>query len=469
MMSVSEYASDVGKTVSQIMELCKKLEIKVNDEDDFLDDEAIILLDNELDSISDEVEEFDEEEFEDSYEEELEEVKSDVKSKQQVQGSKPNFKKSDNKKSNNKKNDKSDFNKKRKEMYKHKEKLQSNLVQDSDNVVLYTDNMTVSELANSLGVSVTEVIKKLMGLGMMMTINASVDFDTSEIIANEFNKVLKKETTRDETNFEELEMIDDVNDLVERPPVVTIMGHVDHGKTTLLDTIRKSNVAEGEAGGITQAIGAYQINTNGKLITFIDTPGHAAFTEMRARGASITDIVIIIVAADDGVMPQTKEAIDHAKAANVPIIVAVNKMDKPDANPERVLTEMSNYGIVPDSWGGDTMFVNISAKTGMGIDELLDRILLISELLELKANPSRYASGTVIESKLDKNSGVSCTLLIQNGVPVKDIQIWLGHSNFQTTLRYAHADIENKKVSANVIENKLALDTKKEQITKLAI
>ena len=415
MMSVSEYASDVGKTVSQIMELCKKLEIKVNDEDDFLDDEAIILLDNELDSISDEVEEFDEEEFEDSYEEELEEVKSDVKSKQQVQGSKPNFKKSDNKKSNNKKNDKSDFNKKRKEMYKHKEKLQSNLVQDSDNVVLYTDNMTVSELANSLGVSVTEVIKKLMGLGMMMTINASVDFDTSEIIANEFNKVLKKETTRDETNFEELEMIDDENDLVERPPVVTIMGHVDHGKTTLLDTIRKSNVAEGEAGGITQAIGAYQINTNGKLITFIDTPGHAAFTEMRARGASITDIVIIIVAADDGVMPQTKEAIDHAKAANVPIIVAVNKMDKPDANPERVLTEMSNYGIVPDSWGGDTMFVNISAKTGMGIDELLDRILLISELLELKANPSRYASGTVIESKLDKNSGVSCTLLIQNG------------------------------------------------------
>ena len=327
MMSVSEYASDVGKTVSQIMELCKKLEIKVNDEDDFLDDEAIILLDNELDSISDEVEEFDEEEFEDSYEEELEEVKSDVKSKQQVQGSKPNFKKSDNKKSNNKKNDKSDFNKKRKEMYKHKEKLQSNLVQDSDNVVLYTDNMTVSELANSLGVTVTDVIKKLMGLGMMMTINASIDFDTSEIIANEFNKVLKKETTRDETNFEELEMIDDENDLVERPPVVTIMGHVDHGKTTLLDTIRKSNVAEGEAGGITQAIGAYQINTNGKLITFIDTPGHAAFTEMRARGASITDIVIIIVAADDGVMPQTKEAIDHAKAANVPIIVAVNKMD----------------------------------------------------------------------------------------------------------------------------------------------
>ena len=204
-------------------------------------------------------------------------------------------------------------------------------------------------------------------------------------------------------------------DLVKRAPVVTIMGHVDHGKTTLLDTIRKTNVASGEAGGITQAIGAYQISYNGKRITFIDTPGHAAFTEMRARGASVTDIVIIIVAADDGVMPQTKEAIDHAKAANVPIIVAVNKMDKPDANPERVLTEMAQNGITPEEWGGDVMFVNISAKTGMGIDDLLERILLISEIQELKANPNRYAKGTVIESKMDKNLGVVATLLIQNG------------------------------------------------------
>jgi len=407
MMSVSEYANDVGKKVKDILNLCKTLELNVINEDDMLDDEAIILLDNELDSITqnEETEEptiETEEEFEDSYEEELEEVKVTAtikkKSKQPRQ-----------------ENKKSDYKQKRKEMYKHKEKLQSNLSNKDDDIVLYTDGITVSEFANSLGVTPTEIIKKLMGLGIMMTINANIDFDTAEIVASEFNKVLKKDSTRDETKFEELEIIDDEKDLQERPPVVTIMGHVDHGKTTLLDTIRKSHVAEGEAGGITQAISAYQINYEGKLITFIDTPGHAAFTEMRARGASVTDIVIIIVAADDGVMPQTKEAIDHAKAANVPIIVAVNKIDKPTANPERVLTEMSNYGLVPETWGGDTMFVNISAKTGAGIDELLERLLLISELEELKANPNRYASGTVIESKMDKNSGVVSTILIQNG------------------------------------------------------
>jgi len=408
MMSVSEYASDVGKTVKDILNLCSKLELNVTTEDDMLDDEAIILLDNELDSISgEEAEEdvtIDEEEFEDSYEEELEEVKVA-----------PSVKKK-NKQQPRQENKKSDYKEKRKEMYKHKEKLQSNLSnKDDDNIVLYTDGMTVSEFANALGVTPTEVIKKLMGLGMMMTINASIDFDTAEVVASEFDKVLKKDSTRDETNFEELEIIDNAEDLKERPPVVTIMGHVDHGKTTLLDTIRKSNVAEGEAGGITQAISAYQINHGGKLITFIDTPGHAAFTEMRARGASVTDIVIIIVAADDGVMPQTKEAIDHAKAANVPIIVAVNKIDKPTANPERVLTEMSNYGLVPEAWGGDTMFVNISAKTGAGIDDLLERLLLVSELAELKANPNRYASGTVIESRMDKNSGIVSTILIQNG------------------------------------------------------
>ena len=403
MMSVSEYAADVSKNVSDILNLCKKLDLNVLTEDDMLDDEAIILLDNEIENLTDEImEKFDEEDFNDSYEDELEEVQVVAtinKKKKPVSAEKK----------------KSDYKAKRKEMYKHKEKLQSNLSNDTDDIVLYTEGMNVSEFANNLGVTPTEVIKKLMGLGIMMTINASIDFDTAEIIASDFNKTLKKDTTRDETNFEELEIIDNEEDLVERPPVVTIMGHVDHGKTTLLDTIRQSNVAEGEAGGITQAIGAYQIKYNDKLITFIDTPGHAAFTEMRARGASITDIVIIIVAADDGVMPQTKEAIDHAKAANVPIIVAVNKIDKPSANPDRVLKEMSNYGLVPDVWGGDTMFVNISAKTGQGIDELLERLLLISELLELKANPSRYASGTVIESKLDKNSGVISTVLIQNG------------------------------------------------------
>ena len=246
--------------------------------------------------------------------------------------------------------------------------------------------MTVGEFATALNKNVGEVIKKLMSLGKLMNLNALIDFDTAEILAMEYGKTLKKDSTRNEVNFEELEIIDDEKDLVPRPPVITIMGHVDHGKTTLLDTIRKTNVAEGEAGGITQNISAYQIEYNGKKLTFIDTPGHAAFTEMRARGASITDIIIIIVAADDGVMPQTREVIDHAKAAGVPIIVAVNKIDKPGANPEKVLTEMAQNGITPDIWGGDTLFVNISAKNGTGIDELLDNIILISEMEELKAN-----------------------------------------------------------------------------------
>lgn len=404
MMNVSEYASDVGITVKEILELCNKLDIKVSKEDDMLSDDDIIILDNELASIqpseesTEELEELEElEDIEESYEEQ---IKEENKAKKKKTAKPAN---------------KNDFKEKRKEMYKHKEKLKSNIAASEDDVVLYKDNMTVAQLADSLGVPAAQVIKKLMTLGMMMAINASLDFDTAEIIVSDYNKTLKKESTMDEVNFEELEITDKEEDLKERPPVVTIMGHVDHGKTTLLDTIRKTSVAEGEAGGITQAIGAYQIDYKGKKITFIDTPGHAAFTEMRARGAKVTDIVIIIVAADDGVMPQTKEAIDHAKAAKVPIIVAVNKIDKPDANVERVLTEMSNNGIQPEAWGGDVMFVNISAKTGEGIDDLLERILLISEIEQLKANPDRYATGTVIESKIDKSSGVITNLLIENG------------------------------------------------------
>ena len=323
-------------------------------------------------------------------------------------------KKKKNPKKDNKDN-KDEYAMQKKEMYKHKEKLQSNINTEDDSIVLYTEGMSVADFANVLGKNVAEIIKKLMGLGKIMNLNATIDFETAEILALEFGKTLKKDTTRDEANFEELEIIDEEKDLRERPPVITIMGHVDHGKTTLLDTIRKTNVVAGEAGGITQHIGAYQIIYKDKPITFIDTPGHAAFTEMRARGASITDIVIIIVAADDGVMPQTREAIDHAKAAGVPIVVAVNKIDKPNANPERVLTEMSQNGVTPDTWGGDTLFVNISAKTGEGIDELLDNLLLIAEMQELKANPNRYASGTVIESKMDKSLGVVSTILIQNG------------------------------------------------------
>ncbi len=405
MMNVSEYASDVGITTKDVLALCNKLDIKVSKEDDMLSDDDIIILDNELANIelSEEIEEETEdledfEDIEESYEENK--IKEENKTK---------------KKKTTKPTNKNDFKEKRKEMYKHKEKLQENIAKTEEDVIIYKDNMTVAQLAESLNVPAAQIIKKLMALGLMMAINASLDFDTAEIIVSDYNKTLKKESTVDEVNFEELEITDKEEDLIERPPVVTIMGHVDHGKTTLLDTIRKTSVAEGEAGGITQAIGAYQIDYKGKKITFIDTPGHAAFTEMRARGAKITDIVIIIVAADDGVMPQTKEAIDHAKAAKVPIIVAVNKIDKKEANVERVLTEMSNNGIQPEEWGGDVMFVNISAKTGKGIDDLLERILLISEIEQLKANPNRYATGTVIESKIDKSSGVITNLLIENG------------------------------------------------------
>ena len=416
MMSVSEYANDVDKSIEYIFELCKKLNINANQEDDMLSDDDIILLDNEIENMigseeaeeEKEVESFDEEEFDDSYDEELEEAHVEVTT---------NKKKHNKSNKENKKEEKKDneFAKQKKEMYKHKEKLRSNVTTDDDTIVLYTEGMNVTDFANVLGLNVAEVIKKLMSLGKIMNLNAAIDFETAEIVALDYGKTLKKDTTRDETNFEELEIIDDEKDLVPRPPVITIMGHVDHGKTTLLDTIRKTNVASGEAGGITQHIGAYQIVYNNRPITFIDTPGHAAFTEMRARGASVTDIVIIIVAADDGVMPQTKEAIDHAKAAGVPIVVAVNKIDKPNANPDRVMTEMSQNGITPDTWGGDTLFVNISAKTGEGIPELLDNLLLIADMQELKANPNRYASGTVIESKVDKSLGVVSTVLIQNG------------------------------------------------------
>ena len=413
MMSVSEYANDVDKDLEYIFELCKKLNINANQEDDMLSDDDIILLDNEIENMigseeEKEIDTFDEEVFDDSYEEELDEANKEVTTNKK----KHNKNNKESKKEENKNND---FAKQKKEMYKHREKLQSNVKTDDDTIVLYTEGMNVSDFANVLGLNVAEIIKKLMSLGKIMNLNAAIDFETAEILALDYGKTLKKDTTRDETNFEELEIIDDEKDLVPRPPVITIMGHVDHGKTTLLDTIRKTNVASGEAGGITQHIGAYQIIYNDRPITFIDTPGHAAFTEMRARGASVTDIVIIIVAADDGVMPQTKEAIDHAKAAGVPIVVAVNKIDKPNANPERVMTEMSQNGITPDTWGGDTLFVNISAKTGEGIPELLDNLLLIADMQELKANPNRYASGTVIESKMDKSLGVVSTVLIQNG------------------------------------------------------
>lgn len=297
-------------------------------------------------------------------------------------------------------------------MYKNKTKLKGNDA-SNDSIILYEEGETVSSLANKLGVSAPDIIKKLISLGLMMNLNQVISFENAEIVVLDYGKTLKKSETRDISNFEEYEVIDDEADLVLRPPVITVMGHVDHGKTTLLDYIRKSHVAAGEAGGITQAIGAYQIDYNGSKITFIDTPGHAAFTAMRARGASVTDIVIIVVAADDGVMPQTKEAVEHAISAGVPIVVAVNKMDKPSANPDKIMQEMAELNLTPEAWGGNIPFVNISAVTGFGIDSLLDTVLAIAEVSELKANPNRYAIGTVIETRADKALGSVASILIQ--------------------------------------------------------
>ncbi len=397
MMTVLEYALDMNKTVDEVIRKCKEFGISVNSEDDYLDDEAI----TELDAC---FQNEDLEELEDRAEEMAEQTKINVdntvkKEKLKKQKEVPN---------------KKEFLNKKKEMYKNKNKLMTNKG-TNDKVVLYKENMTISELANEIGVNGAELVKKLFNLGMMATLNNSISFENAEILVLDYNKELKRAEAQDVSNFEEYEIIDDEKDMVKRAPVVTIMGHVDHGKTTLLDTIRKTNVALGEAGGITQNISAYQVKYKDEYITFIDTPGHAAFTEMRSRGAKITDIVIIIVAADDGVMPQTKEAIDHAKASGVPIIVAINKIDKPGANPDRVMQELAEYGLTPDIWGGDTLYNKISAKTGTGIEDLLDNILLVAEMEGYKANPNRYAIGSVIESRLDKHLGPVVTVLIQNG------------------------------------------------------
>ncbi|MBQ6223489.1 MAG: translation initiation factor IF-2 [Solobacterium sp.] len=280
--------------------------------------------------------------------------------------------------------------------------------------ITYSEGITVGQLAQKCGRSASDIIKVLFMEGKMVTINSVMDDDMVETVCIMYNIEPTKVEEVDEDSLVDLSD-DDEKDLMPRPPIITIMGHVDHGKTTLLDSIRSTKVASGEAGGITQRIGAYQISVDGRKLTFLDTPGHEAFTAMRARGAKVTDIAVIVVAADDGVMPQTLEAIDHAKAAKVPMIVAVNKMDKPDANPDRVMSEMSDQGIMPEEWGGDTIFVQTSAKTGAGINDLLETILTVADVQELKANPKRIASGTVIEAKLDKGRGPVATLLVQNG------------------------------------------------------
>ena len=280
--------------------------------------------------------------------------------------------------------------------------------------ITYEEGITVGELAQKMNRNASDIIKLLFMLGKMVTINSSMDDETIELVCMEYGVEVKKEIPVDQDSLED-EVEENPENLVQRPAIVTIMGHVDHGKTTLLDTIRKTRVVEGEFGGITQHIGAYQVSVQGKKITFLDTPGHEAFTAMRARGAKVTDICIIVVAADDGVMPQTKEAVDHAKAADVPIIVAVNKMDKPAANPDRVMNEMADLGLLPEEWGGDTIFVKCSAKQGDGVQDILETIQVVAEMRELKANPKRNATGTVIEAKLDKGRGPVVTLLVQNG------------------------------------------------------
>jgi len=306
-------------------------------------------------------------------------------------------------------------NKSRNEEQEKMRRLQMEVARKAPTVVKIPDEITVSELASRMKKTVAEVIKCLMRNGVMAAMNQTIDFDTAEFVATELGCKVEKEIT---VTIEERiidDHIDTAEELETRAPVVVVMGHVDHGKTSTLDAIRKTSVTAGEAGGITQHIGAYTVDVNGQMITFLDTPGHAAFTSMRARGAKSTDIAILVVAADDGIMPQTIESINHAKAAEVPLIVAINKMDKPTANPDKIKEQLTKYDLIPEEWGGDTIIVPISAKTGMGLDDLLEMVLLTAEVQELKANPNRRAKGTVIEARLDKNRGPVATLLVQNG------------------------------------------------------
>ena len=385
---VYEYAKEIGKQSKDIIKVLRESEIEVSNHMSMLTEEGLA----KLDSI---------------FKAKKEEPKAEKVASNQNQSDTKKHKKKKNKKETNKKSN----------------KQQPAIIEApteetiSEDTILVRDGMTVGELSEVLSVNSTELIKKLfMELKIMANINQSLTLEQIELIAMDYGKEIQEEV---EINKEDLDLYFEVEDeeknLKERAPIVTIMGHVDHGKTTLLDTIRNTRVTAGEAGGITQHIGAYQVRTKDKKITFLDTPGHAAFTTMRARGAKITDVTILVVAADDGVMPQTIEAINHAKAADVPIIVAVNKMDKPQANPDRVMNELVEYGLISEEWGGDTIFVPISALKGEGIDELLENILLVTEMQELKANPNRLALGTVIEAKLDKGRGAVATLLVQNG------------------------------------------------------
>ena len=395
---IYEYAKEVNVKSKEIIDELKKMDVEVSNHMQALEDDQIKMLDKKFKSSQNE-----------------ENKKQNTQNNHQKQQNKKdnNQNKSNSKKKNNKnsKNNKNNKNNK-----KGKNNKPAAEPKEMPSKITYEEGITVGELADKLNIESSDIIKKLFLLGIVANINQSLDEETLELIADDYGVEIEKEVVVNEedltTYFDDEE---DDPDAIERPAVVTIMGHVDHGKTTLLDSIRNTKVTAGEAGGITQHIGAYQIENNGKKITFLDTPGHAAFTTMRARGAQVTDITILVVAADDGVMPQTIEAINHAKEADVPTIVAVNKVDKPTANPDRVMQELTEYGLIPEDWGGDTIFVPLSALNGDGIDDLLEMIGLVAEVQELKANPDKQAVGTVIEAELDKSRGPAASLLVQNG------------------------------------------------------
>ena len=389
---VYELAKELNLSSKDLISKLNDLDIKVKNHMSTLEDEEVELIMDLLRDKPQQTEEVHQKEEEDIFEDNLEDIEEErVYKKSFKKGSKKN-----------KKNNK-------------KAVLTEEKEEDEIKIITIPEFLTVKELAEKMKVNPTEIIKKLIAKGIMVTVNQQIDFENAAKIAEEYGFLVDKEEVKDELEMLLEETPDDEKDLQPRPPIVTVMGHVDHGKTSLLDAIRNTNVTMKEMGGITQHIGASVVEINDKKIVFLDTPGHEAFTAMRARGASITDIVVLVVAADDGVMPQTVEAINHVKAANVPMIVAINKIDLPTANPDRVKTELSELGLVPEEWGGNTICVPVSAKKNIGIDNLLEMILLVAEMEDLKANPNKPARGTIIEAKLEKGKGPVATVIVQNG------------------------------------------------------
>ena len=417
---IYEYAKELNLKSKEIIDELKSMNVEVSNHMQALEEEQIKALDKKFKASQ--AKDTNKQNTQNNHQKSNNKQNSNDKEKQQSKNnSKPTKKKEQNNKGkqqnkNNKTNKNQKNNKNKKNNKNNKPQNEVAETKEMHSKITYQEVITVGELAEKLNVESAGIIKKLFLLGIMANINQSLDEETLELIADDYGVEIEKEVVVDEEDLSiYFDDETDDSDAIERPAVVTIMGHVDHGKTTLLDSIRNTKVTEGEAGGITQHIGAYQIENSGKKITFLDTPGHAAFTTMRARGAQVTDITILVVAADDGVMPQTIEAINHAKEAEVPTIVAVNKIDKPTANPDRVMQELTEYGLIPEDWGGDTIFVPLSALSGDGIDDLLEMIGLVAEVQELKANPNKQAVGTVIEAELDKSRGPAASLLVQNG------------------------------------------------------